>query len=239
MDKIQELTRILDATLATVNPPGLHNGTNSMKIFDFILHFPGMEKFIGTEAFNLVSDQVTSAIGKDNCRQHTKQIWMYPNYKYDPWMDVDIDELENVHSKLEQYKFMLKIVDGKIFLTLCNKDSFNKVIYDLVADNLGDDIVVNSEGSHITVVNSNIVYDIGLDEITSFLKDYENDVVHVKFGKIKSTISRDWSIFSKCYVIEIFCDYLTTFIENFNKKFNKAIRISPHITFAVKNRSLW
>ena len=49
IEKIQELMRILDATLSEVNPDGLFNGFNAMNIIRFLCQFPNMSVYAGKD----------------------------------------------------------------------------------------------------------------------------------------------------------------------------------------------
>jgi hypothetical protein len=237
--KIQELTRIMDATLASVNPSGLSTGQNAMEIIKFISQFPGMNNYVDVDFSDLMDTEIKKSTGKNNVREHVKKIWMYPKYAYDPWSLLELDSkiLSDIHQKLSDIKFKFKITDGKVYLCPVNGESFSDMVYNQTKPYLENDIIPNIESSHVTVINSNIVYDCEINNVVQFIENY-SDEFSLEFDKIKSTTSNDWSVFSKCYVIEVKSDYLTNFISNFNQQFGKSIKPSPHITFAIKPRKM-
>jgi len=89
IEQIQELTRILDATLSIVNHQGLPTGQNAKRIIEFIAKFPGMETFVGENFSELMETELKNSEIKENVREHIKKIWMYPKYEYDPWTKVE------------------------------------------------------------------------------------------------------------------------------------------------------
>lgn len=196
-----------------------------------------MESFVGENFLQLMKSGLKNSENKENVREHIKKIWMYPQYKYAEWINLDIDAnvLSEIHDDLSKIKFVFRIVNGKVYLCPIT-GSFSNLIYDRVRNFLENNIVPNVEASHVTVINSNIVYDIGIDRVTEFVDKYQ-DEFELGFGKIKSTISNDWSVFSKCYVIEIQSNYLAQFITDFNNQFGKSIRPSTHVTFAIRVRN--
>jgi hypothetical protein len=238
IEQIQELIRVLDATLSKINPEGLVTGHNALSITNFFINIPNMKTYLGEEFVGRIDEEILKAKNKTNVREHVKKILMYPKFEYDAWNNFDIDEklLEIIHRDLSNINFKLTIVDGKVYASTLN-GWINKLIFDQIHNLLPPEVVINSESSHITVVNSNIVQDIGIDNVTEFVDKYV-DIFSLNYGEIKSTISRDWPVFSKCYVIKIQSDYLELFIRDFNETFKKNIKPSPHITFAIVPRSL-
>ena len=94
--KIQELVRILDATLCDLNPNGLSTGQNCLNIIKFISSFEGFDKFVSTELNDAMKREIVLSDGKQNVREHVKKILMYPRTTYLPWNDGNtklIDEL--------------------------------------------------------------------------------------------------------------------------------------------------
>jgi hypothetical protein len=158
-----------------------------------------------------------------------------------------------ISEQFDKVKFDLQIIDGKIFAVPCPSDlmlnmeivngnvevslSEEKCSIDIfnilkpVIDNhhMSNPIIncnlpiKNPEKQHLTIINSNVVYDCGLDQVESFLKDHKsknNSYFYVEFNGVKSTISNDWSLFSRCYVVGIKSTYIDDFVEKFNSHFN-------------------
>ena len=92
VERIQELMRVLDATLATVNPQGLVDGKNAMSFINFISQVPNMESFVGKDFMSLINNQLESSANKENAREHVKKIWTYPKHAYEPWINAEIDK---------------------------------------------------------------------------------------------------------------------------------------------------
>uniref|UniRef100_A0A6C0CBY4 Uncharacterized protein n=1 Tax=viral metagenome TaxID=1070528 RepID=A0A6C0CBY4_9ZZZZ len=236
--KIQELAKLFDTTVSEINNPGLHDGTNVANFFDFLILIPGIEAFVGPEYYKLMQKELELAEEKKNKREHVKKLYMFPNFDYAGWTNVDIDDeiLNIIIEKLNKMKFSFKISDGKVNV-IPDEGDMCKQIFELLKMYLDPSVRQNADATHVTVVNSNIVGDIGQDKVAEFVKGYDKHF-ELKFGKVKSTVSRDWSLFSLCYVIEVNSEYLDEFVAKFNEKFEKKIRPSPHITFATKVRSV-
>lgn len=237
--KIQELIRVIDATISEMNPSGLPSGQNCMSIIKFLSTFPGFDQFVSQNFRQHVNDQVAQSFGKDNVREHVKKILMYPTDTYLPWSNFDVESelLNQIQSDALNIKFRLRIVEGKVYGVCLSEQTLNDVVFDKLKDRLPG-LKPNVETCHITVVNSNIVADIGQSIVDDFLKQYDFEF-SITTGAIKSTFSQDWSRFSECFVIEVQCDYIDRFLNDFNQSFAKKINVSKHITFAIKPRSLW
>lgn len=235
---IQELIRVLDATFSEINPEGLATGKNAMSIIEFISSVPNLEQFVGTDFMNHIQSECEKAKEQQNVREQVKKILMYPKFSYDPWIPIEIDSiaLENIHQKLSRIQFKFSVFDGKVYLIAST--SINDLIFECTKDVLPNYVVSNSAASHVTIVNSNIVQDCGLEKVVEFVGNYQ-DEFSMEFGNIKSTTSNDWSVFSECYVIEVKSHAMMKMIENFNQIFGKTIKPSPHITFAIRPRSLF
>jgi len=239
--KFQELVRIIDATLGEVNPSGLPTGQNSLSIIKFISSFNGMDQFLPSDFRDKIKEELNKTNEKENVREHVKKILTYPKTGYSPWTEQEFDQdlLDQIKLKCENVKFKIQLVEGKVYgLCISPGDKVNDIVFNELKDKLLKGLRLNFETSHITIVNSNVVADIGIDKVISFIKNFDQEFC-VETGKIKSTFSEDWSRFSECYVVELECEYIDNFIEKFNKEFNKTIKITKHSTFAIKPRSLW
>ncbi|SNW62450.1 Hypothetical protein ORPV_546 [Orpheovirus IHUMI-LCC2] len=240
MEKVQELMRVLDATLYEVNKDGAPNGQNSILISKFLLSFPGMKEYVGDKYYDCVDNNIKAAeekIEKDknaNVREQTKNMWMYPNYKYDPWNVLEVDN-EVKKEELQSIKFKIEFVDGKVYAKA--EEHFTSKAFDLYKHYLTG-LVPNVETSHITLVNSNVVYKLGNDKVQNFVNNYMEEFT-VTVGDVKHTVSRDWARFSVCYVLEVASEYVNKFLSDFNEEFKTNIKPSPHVTFAIKPRTLF
>ncbi|VBB18745.1 hypothetical protein YASMINEVIRUS_1277, partial [Yasminevirus sp. GU-2018] len=188
-----------------------------------------------------------------NVREQVKKILTYPETGYPPWESVDVDSKEYM-TKLSTPIFRLTITDGKVYAVPTEQfKEYRSTLYELLRTDMenhcksvgGDStkLVENNESSHITVVNSNIVHDCGQDSVREFISSTQNVVdFTITFGKIKSTVSNDWTLFSRCYVAETESTFLTEFVDRFNVHFKdrlkKPIKLSPHTTIAIVPRSL-
>lgn len=271
-EKFQELCRILDATLGKINPDGLVNGTNAVKIINFLTGINGMDKFISHELNATIAIQMMLAKSKSesdekaNFREHVKKIYMFPKTGYGPMTNLNLgavtypDIFNELQSTVSKIKFSLELLDGKVYavptqsgIDMINSDLIPYVVpqpelKDIIFDSLiglllregsetKTNVCKNMEKSHITVVNSNIVYDCVNDKVKDFLEGYK-DLFSVKIGDVSTTVSEDWAPFSRCYVIGIQSDYIDKFVDDFNKQFNKQIKVSKHMTFAIVPRSM-
>src|SRR5271154_5615161 len=92
-------------------------------------------------------------------------------HEYDSWIEVPIDTnaLIDAAKKFQNVKFSFKMITVQTYLD--------------------PSVVPNKESSHITVVASNVVSDIGHNKVENFIRKYD-DRFALDFGKVKSTISR-------------------------------------------------
>lgn len=228
--KFQELARILDATLAEVNPEGLPNGQNAFRIIRFLREFPGMVDVLSPEFIKHIDQQ----LGYANVRREVKSIYTYPESGYAPWSIVltETEKLSKANSIIEKKIFTPSIVKGKVYLISDN------VVDELFQLFKHDSFVKNPENSHITLVNSDVVARIGEDVVKQYINDTK-PIFKLSSGLVKSTYSRDWPVFSECRVLEVGSKELSEWIIKFNLHFKTSITPSTHITFAVIPRSLF
>jgi hypothetical protein len=236
--KIQELARILDATLAQVNVSGLSDGTNALQIIKFLNSFDNMDKFISPEFKETIEQQISMSYSKKNVREHIKKIYTFPLNTYLPWVNINIDfnTMDKLKKIITEISFKLKIHDGKVY-AFPNTD-IKHIVYNELKPFLPSNIIEHNEITHLSIINSNIVYDCGLEEIQKFNLQYTDPFI-VNIIGVNSTISNDWAPFSKCYVIVFESDYIDKYVHDFNNKFDKQINISKHMTFGIISRSLW
>jgi hypothetical protein len=205
---------------------------------------------------------------KPNVREQVKKILMYPAIFYEPFLDVKIPEekLEKVREDLHLIRFSLRVVDGKVnavrLENAYQENPYKPFLNDyrfLIMNYLGDDIkencktlgsdasklTSNSDAEHITIINSNVVHNCGEKDVLDFVDEFTSNnypAFSVNFGNIKTTVSKDWSLFSRCYVIEVASEYLSKFIQEFNEKFKDKLKkpVNPtlHTTFAIIPRAL-
>ena len=166
---------------------------------------------------------------------------MYPTQSYQAWRPIIItNEIQEIINKsAKNHKFMINIVEGKVYGS-GNKD-FIDMVYDSVKP-INKNLVKNYETCHITLVNSNIVHDIGLEKIQKFIDEFtekKGKYFELEIGNFKETFSADWSRFSNCQVVEIKCKYIDDFLTQFNIRFDTKLKPSPHITFAIEPRDLF
>lgn len=242
--KFQEFVRMLDCTLGNVNQEGLVTGHNCLNIINYLYNFDGMKNnFISNDFKNFIENEIIKANGKQNVREHVKKILMYPRFNYLPWKNVEIidSDLELINNISQEVKFKLGIMEGKLYAICQSVIKLNDTVYDILKTkypNIFIGLEKNNETCHITILNSNVVADIGIDIIRKFIENYDKEFT-IKTGNIKSTFSEDWSRFSECFVIETNSDYIAEFLIKFNEHFKKNIKMSPHITFAIKSRDLF
>lgn len=237
--KFQEMIRILDATLAEINPKGLLDGQNCRSIIRFFSSLEGFDKFVSKEFAEHIDQEFGNTKESGNVRGPVKKVLMYPRMSYLPWVDFETlpKILDEIKEDSKRVGFKLQIIDGKVYGSCISVIQLDEIVFDKVKDQLPS-LQPNTEPCHITIVNSNIVADIGQANVEKFIKDFDQEFT-VTTGKIKSTFSEDWSVFSECYVIEIECPYIDDFLSKFNQEFGKNINPAKHITFAIKLRSLW
>ena len=236
--KFQELARILDATLGGINPEGLVTGQNALKILEFLSNFDCMDHFVSTEFMQHIKKEIAASESKINVREQVKKILVYPRVGYAPWNEfhVNDEDLSVIKQQTKDIKFKIALVEGKVYAQCLSPITINDVIFDFMKSKLGPEFVKNVETSHVTLVNSNVVADIGIDKVQDFINQWQESF-SLETGKIKSTFSEDWSRFSECFVVEIFCNYLTQFIQAFSSL--KKINPTLHMTFAIKPRDLF
>jgi len=239
--KFQELVRTVDATLATINPKGLIDGKNTLKLIQFLSTFEGMSEFLPEEYVDYIKYKASTVESKDNVRGEVKNILMYPELTYKPWANVEFDTQT---IDVSQIKFKIELVDGKVYASCISDPCLSKTMFDAFhsstcqsPEHKNSMLKPNSEHCHITLVNSNVVYDIGSDKVKKLIDSKFTHEFNVQIGHIKSTFSRDWSVFGNCYVVEVSSPELTQFIEEF--KVFKVIKPTTHVTFASVHRNLF
>jgi hypothetical protein len=236
-DKIQELIRIVDATLQNVSNTGLTTGQTGMKFINFLLSVDGMKEFVGNEFYEHMTTKSLDVKDGSNQRGELKSILMYPNPKYDPWVPVNIDseKLNVIMSDLNSIEFNLKVVDGKIYAVPSSNINLSEYVYIVLQNNIPKEFKPNVT-SHVTIINSDVV--AKFQDIPEFTEGF-NQSFTLKFGNIKTTTSKDWSVFSDCMVIEIQSEFIKNFLIAFNDKYQTSLKPSTHITFAIVPRSLF
>lgn len=236
-EKIQELIRVVDATLQNVSHDGLVTGQTGIKFVKFLLSVDNIEQFVGEEFHQHLQQQVLASENKNNQRAELKKVLMYPKFAYDPWIPLTIDQnkLRNVHQFLNTIPFKLNIIDGKIYAVPTHIPNLVQHIFDSLKEAIHPQYKVNTL-SQVTLVNSDVIASI--NGVYEFLNNYQDEFT-LTFGQLKSTTSNDWCVFSSCLVIEISSDYIQQFLHDFNKKYDKALKPSTHFTFAVVPRSLF
>lgn len=241
--KFQELCRIIDATLFNINNDNStshtgHTGHNMINIMNFLLNFDGMNKFLDKDFYSHAKNIIDNTdLTQKNVRKNVKDILMYPTFSYSPWISHNL----NINMTAD---FRLELVHGKVYAVCCNTN-ITKTIFEKVKSinsELMHGLVPNIETSHITIVNSDVVASIcnnNQHKFNDFISTYINIQFSTNLTCIKSTISNDWSVFSKCFVITISSKDLDDFLTDFNSAFEKNIKKSFHMTFAIKPRSLF
>ena len=243
--KFQELCRVVDATTGTYNSSGLITGHNCLNFIALEYQKDGLKDFISAGLYELIGVELQKAEGKRNVREHVKKILMYPLTGYLDWKvhSVPGSILEDLDFAISRgLQFECKLVEGKVYaVPLTDKDLIG-TIFNFVCENIIPlrDLKFreNFETAHVTLVNSNIVADMNPEKVAKFLKEH-NKPFSIHTGRIKSTTSLDWSRFSDCYVVEIQSEGIDDFLREFNSEFGLNIKPCPHITFAIKSRSLF
>lgn len=236
--KFQELCRVVDATTAKYNHQGLVTGHSCLSFIKSQTAY--IEGFVSDDFLGLIKLQIELSEGKSNVREYVKKILTYPLKDYLPWIAHHnfTPRLYELSGKCEAIKFNFTMKDGKVYAF--SEEKIAKSVFDCVKDIIPG-ITLNPEtanDTHITLVNSNVVYDIGKENVEKFVEEY-NSSFTVKLGHIMSTVSYDWPLFSDCYVISVESNVVDNFISEFNKTFNKSLKPSIHITFAVTLRTLF
>lgn len=256
----QELVRVIDATIYKVDPESVNTGISTMRQIMNLIQCNGIRQAIGDEFNNFILQQNQSASMdannyKPNVREFVKKILMYPAQGYEPWTEVYVndDEMNKFMELAQDLQFTITIIDGKVYAvcdtmdTVDYREQFLTILRDHYQTISGSDkskLVVNPESQHITVINSNICSDIGIDHVADFVNEFnkDNESLKIKFGKIKTTVSNDWPLFSRCYCIGIESKELNDFITKFNQRFKdclkKPVSVSLHTTIAVVPRTL-
>lgn len=232
--KFQELCRTVDATTSSYNHNGLINGTSCLAFIN--IQVPYVKGYVSNLFYELITREIALAEGKTNVREHVKKILTYPLKGYLPWKEHDYV----LNCDVSDIKFNIFIKDGKVYAF--SPDIMATRIYNLVHPPNTILNPENAQDTHITLVNSNIVADIGIGKINSFIDEYfkyKFKEFSVNIENVKSTVSYDWPVFSECYVIEVISNTISHFIESFNDEFNKKVNPILHVTFAVKPRSLF
>lgn len=251
---VRELVRIVDATLQNINHDGLTTGQTAMKFMNFISGLEGFSEFIGSEFDQHFRKYINDGMKKieegnstTNVRSEVKKIFMYPTMEYPPWTHIDVPDssLQIVNEKCAGVRLRLGMVDGKVYAVPTSAESIIDVVYSELHQCLdSNSLCKNPEKGHITIINSNVVADIGHERVSDFVEAFNSEHVgdegfSIDTNQVKSTVSNDWSVFRVCYVIDIKCSTIDTFLAQFNEIFETKLKMSKHLTFAIEPRSLW
>lgn len=251
----QELVRVIDATLHKIDSWGVVTGVGTMQTIQGLLQRDGLRGSLDKDFCDFVTQQYNGSlqpgtqIFKENVREYVKKILTFPLSSYPPWEEILIpdenrDRLDKISSLL---KFQLRMIDGKVYAIPIpgnNVIDYRLQVLNLLRNQISDDVIVNPEPQHITVINSNIVSDCGSENVMNFLTSFNTvtSTIHINFNKIKTTVSDDWSLFSRCYVLGIDSLELNDFIKQFNEMFKEMLKkpliVSTHTTFAILPRTL-
>lgn len=210
---------------------------------------------------------ISESTRNPNSRQKVKNILMYPTMKYDELIEVPIpnDKLNSLKKTLNTRRFAIKVIDDKV-IGIHLENSYIETIEPcmkyysyIVMSEIGEFIqsyndsidtnhplvIPNPEEDHITIVSSDIVKNCGTKSVSNFVDEFTTKnypAFSVKFDLVKTSISNDWSVFSRFYVFTVNSEYLNKFINEFNEKFKDKLKnpINPnlHSTFAIVPRSL-
>jgi hypothetical protein len=251
----QELVRIVDATVHAIDPEGVVTGIGTMQTIQGLLQRDGLKQRLGQDFCDFIEQQYNESQQPDthkfkpNVREYVKKILVYPNITpSSDWTDIAItseehQQLDVIASKL---RFQLKIIDEKVYAVPVPGN--NAIDYRIQILNLFKHaihpvhVIANPEPQHIAVIDdANIVKECGLENVTSFITKFnqtKDSIIHIAFDKIKTTVSEDWSLSSRCYLVGINSLELTEFIKQFNETFKNMFKPSTHASFAVLPRSL-
>lgn len=174
--KIQELARVLDATLNEINPKGLSTGQNCLSIIKFLSSFEGFRIFVSHDFVECIEQEMQKAEGKENVREHVKKILTYPRTGYPPWKEFETSPqiIEDIRYEAREVKFKLQIVEGKVYGMCTSEKKLNELVFDKMKNYLPS-LKLNFETCHITIVNSNVIADIGLSNVEKFIEEFDHD----------------------------------------------------------------
>ena len=242
----QEICRVVDASLSVLYPENLCTGQNGLKVIREASTFFRLDNIqLSPEFDEVVKDVVRNTIIEDettNVRGPVKKVYMYPKYTFDPWVEHQLTEQleQQVSETVSNFDFKLSLTDGKVYALTSNTEG--KTLTEKVFELVGGEVDMvgckpNAETTHLTIINSDVVAKIGQDKVQTFLDNYSTTFT-VNFNGIKSTLSRDWPVFSQCYVLSLKAEYISTFVDKFNEQFELTKVPSIHLTFASKPRSV-
>lgn len=199
------------------------------------------------------NENIASAVAKlirdpkCNVRYEVKQIFMWPHLKYLPWKDytneIPIERMENIKKYASQIAFKLELVDDKVYaVPSYSQNQQTKSLAEFTYDEIGylfNDLNLNSESCHITVINSDRVSKIGKLAVKEFIEQLGEFTIEIE-GSVLATFSEDWPLFGGCAVVKIRSPFIANFLEDFNREFAEQLEgkigMIPHITFATASR---
>ena len=229
----------MEATYSSESPifkEKMLTGHSTYHLLRTELEFPGMRDYLEKDFVEFLERKLANINPHEtNIRGPIKEILMWPNFKYDPWeiLDIDVETSGLVEKMFSETKFKLVMSDGKIYAMADHHIAPS--LHQLLEKYLPAKSIPNNESCHITVVNSDKVHAVDSDKVTEFLEKYQEEFT-VSCREIKSTVSKDWCPFSRCWVVSLDCFYLRNFISDFNQLFGLGIKPSLHITFAIVSR---
>lgn len=253
---VQELVRTLSATLANVNPEGVDNGQNAMRVFTFLLDFPGMREYAGKDLYT-VYDCAMKVIGKNGslCRNDiVREMLTYPHFNRDVWKSLSVDDTYRsaINDRiLPNHYFYLTVHNGEIAAETSKCQNLTGELYETLSVALsgqvsliGDFETFNDLGecNYIPVISSKVIAEVGVGQVGKFINEFveKNPLhFHVEFDEVKTAYFEDRSKFRNVVIMGVKSDYLKTFLAEFNERFDKRVEPNHNLTIAVVRRDLF
>lgn len=184
-----------------------------------------------------------------NVRAQVKRIWTSPLKGFLTWNDLSEAKAQPIVAacreivQAEGTRPSIQIVHGKVYLMLPGFIGTLWAKKPELANALIDDIKTplraNTEASHITVVNSDVVTKCDHAKIQELVAQYAKAEVDLTCTKVSHTVSLDWAPFGVCLAVHMQSTALTNFLTDFNRILGQTVRIpsSFHVTVAVVPRT--
>lgn len=235
----QETSRIVTAQKFPENKTDGDNGWLSINI---IKNASNHEKIKISPEFKKLIQTIINELPEypTNVQTQVEKIWMYPNFQYPNWCDLEdtwglISFANDLTQKISP---RFEIVNGKVCVVmdgfiqqLQDKFPFSKLLPEV------EGLLPSFKTGHITVINSDVLAKCDLNEVYETNRQFNMLGFDITFQNIKHTISLDRARFSICVALSLKSEVLQMYLDDFNKTFGTSVKPSSHITFAVLPRA--
>lgn len=206
---------------------------------------------INTGNFNKLNNEIENKLPNFpiNVKNFVKDLWTFPKNQndYEPFKKTGI--IISKQFKINEKDFKFDKIDNGYYVIHKNE----KTIVDILWNNKDkwyEELIKNNQeygfeklekplfNSHITIINNNIgeKHKNKQFKINELIEKYNKLDFDINLNEILHVFDERFAPYETVVVIEIFSNIINKFLKEFNELTNENIKISQHITIAVRFR---